>query len=148
MGMYTEFFFRTTLKKDLPADVLAVVKYFGGVTDERPTEDELPDHPLFKCYRWEMLGRSYGQGRFDTMRQRDESKGAWGWDHNDGGTLAFWCEFKNYESEIQKFIDWITPHLASTLPEYLGYSLYEEDDEPRIYMSPDRDMADWITRGS
>ena len=48
-----------------------------------------------------------------------------------------WCfvsrsDFKNYDSEIEKFIDWIGPHLDVNPGEMIGYYRYEEFSEPTI----------------
>jgi len=42
---------------------------------------------------------------------------------------------KNYESEIDTFIDWITPYLNKLPGDFLGFERYEECTEPTlIYM--------------
>jgi len=130
MGMYTEFFFRAMVKKDLPEGVTRVLEYFGRVTDDPPADDQLPDHPLFKCYRWSMLG--HGSGILFNSSSAFTNP-----DWRGFRGLSMWCEFKNYDSEIEKFIDWIGPYLAGSYPEFVGFSLYEEDDAPCIYMSPE-----------
>ena len=43
-------------------------------------------------------------------------------------------DFKNYGGEIEKFFDWITTHVEKDGDKtFIGYSLYEEDDEPKLY---------------
>ncbi|WP_050982773.1 hypothetical protein [Mycolicibacterium phlei] len=44
---------------------------------------------------------------------------------------------KNYTGEIQRFIEWISPHLDMNDGDFLGYSLYEanvdERERPMLY---------------
>ena len=48
--------------------------------------------------------------------------------------LVVRSDFKNYNGEIGKFFDWITPYIEKGGDKtFIGYSLYEEDDEPKLY---------------
>ena len=41
------------------------------------------------------------------------------------------CDFKNYDDEIDKFLDWISPYVNKSKSEghYYGHYRYEEDDK-------------------
>ena len=47
--------------------------------------------------------------------------------------LVAYSSLKNYDSEIEKFVDWIRPYVNATQGEMLGYIRYEEDSEPEIF---------------
>lgn len=123
MGMYTEFHFNSEMKKDLPQDVVDILKYMTGIIEEQPTE--LPDHPLFKTDRWDYMLRT-GSYYFDAdpivSLRWDEISNAY--------YLCSRSDFKNYFDEIEKFIDWITPYLNKYEGDFLGFSRYEEYEEP------------------
>ena len=40
---------------------------------------------------------------------------------------------KNYDSEIEKFLDWISPYIEDT--GFFGYMRYEEDDFPTLLIN-------------
>ena len=43
-------------------------------------------------------------------------------------------DFKNYDNEIEHFLDWLAPHIYTD--GFLGYYRYEEEDMPTlIFMS-------------
>jgi len=124
MGMYTEFVMTARIK-DVP-EVVAVLKYMAGQSDEKPA---LPDHPLFLAPRWDMLFRcsSYYFVPLSVAK----------FEYDDIG--KYWClisyaSIKNYDQEIEKFIDWIKPYVDND-DTMFGYSRYEEMREPTIYYS-------------
>jgi hypothetical protein len=124
MGMYTELHFNSELRKDVPQDVLDALHYMVGRVEAEPT---LPDHPLFLSSRWRsvLLCDSYyfDADTHSTLRF-DETAGAY--------YLCIRSNLKNYEGEIEKFIDWIRPYLAKEQGEFLGFSRYEETEDPTL----------------
>lgn len=66
------------------------------------------DHEFFSTYRYPLICNDIRLNR---------------------NTIAVRCELKNYDNEIQKFLDWIMPYVQET-NEILGFYLYEEDDFP------------------
>lgn len=124
MGMYTEICTRIDLnKKTTPQSVIDVLNYMLGETEEQP---ELPDHELFKTARWDSMLRcsSYYHVPFSTFQLRYEDIG------NDY-YLVGRSDLKNYNSEIPLFFSWISRYAENGM---LGYSLYEEDDFPTVYV--------------
>lgn len=123
MGMYTELVMATRVK-NVP-EVVAILKYMVGETAEQPP---LPDHPLFSTPRWRMLftcSSYYFVPRSTALFSFDEIG-------------EFWClitraDLKNYDSEIELFIDWIRPYLDADENHMIGYSRYEETRKPTIY---------------
>ena len=122
MGMYTEIFFRATLVKDVPDKVLAPIRAMLGQVEVDP--DDLPDHELFECHRWDMLGMGssyYFPTHARPILAKDEIRGAW--------SLLLHADIKNYDGDIEAFFDWIDPYVDAIPGEFIGYSLYE-DVEP------------------
>lgn len=50
--------------------------------------------------------------------------------HLDGLIYSVQANIKNYDSEIQLFIDWISPHLDHQVGEVIGSWCYEEWIDP------------------
>lgn len=126
MGMYTEFHFNAEVQDD--DDVLAVLRY---MVDDGPEPAPLPNHLLFSTGRWRRMlrGDSYyfDADTHSTLRA----------DYQGGQYLCIRCNLKNYDGEIEKFIDWITPHLKKHEGDFLGFYRYEETEQPTlIHHSP------------
>jgi len=121
VGMYTEIFFRATLVRDIPNEVLAPIRAMLGQVEVDP--DDLPDHPLFECPRWDMLACSssyYFPDHTPSGLSMDDIRKAW--------SLYLNADLKNYDDEIAKFFNWIDPYIDAAPGEFLGYSLYEDVD--------------------
>jgi hypothetical protein len=130
MGMYTELHFNAELRPDVPEEVLNVLRVMLGMEDRHVP---LPRHPLFETGRWGvMLGMDsyyFDADTHSTLRYDEVAEAHF---------LCIRCNVKNYEGEIEKFVDWITPYLAKHEGEFLGFSRYEETEEPTlIYMPAD-----------
>lgn len=128
MGMYTEIFFRATLVKDLPDEVLAPIRAMLGQVEI--DSDDLPKHALFECTRWDMLAQGssyYFPEHAKSALVKDDIRKAW--------SLSISGDIKNYEGEIGEFFDWIDPYVDAIPGEFLGYELYE-DVEPNTPPTP------------
>lgn len=130
MGMYTEFHFNAELKRDLPDEVVQALTYMVKNEGEAYAF-QLPDHPLFDCSRWHYMLQcdSY---YFDMIPNSQ-------FEHDNIGSGSYYLSirsnFKNYEDEIEKFIDWIKPYLNKLPGDFLGFHRYEETEDPTlIYM--------------
>ena len=121
MGMYTQLFLSVTLEDDTPADVLDVIQELSyGNTVENP-----PEHPFFSCGRYHMLfcgDSAYFGGSSICRFNRDNLE------------LTIVSSLKNYDSEIEKFINWIIPYVSygAGTDDLLGYYIYEESEEPTL----------------
>lgn len=125
MGMHTELVISTQIKP-VP-EVIEVLKYMVGEIDTIPAK--LPDHEFFDCARWTMIFTShsyYFVPHSVQLLKYDDIANAW--------SLVTRADFKNYDREIEKFIDWILPYVDNE-DEMIGYSRYEESREPTIYYS-------------
>lgn len=121
MGMYTKFDLNVRLRWDIPDDVLRAIRH---MVDNRPQEN-WPNHPLFQTERFlSMMSYTYSDNYKPPIFVPDGDTNTW--------LLCIACEFKNYDQEIQKFIDFIKPYIVhSEECEPKGYIHYEEWDEPK-----------------
>jgi hypothetical protein len=108
MGMYTDYALKFSIKKE-SEDFDLIMSVMEHMMGSRKVLTRTPDHPLFKTVRWDIMANS---GR--SFKKKDE--------HFGNVDFMLIGEFKNYEAEIDKFIDWITPYLYDNLT---GYSHYE-----------------------
>lgn len=124
MGMYTELHFNARLKPDVPTPVLEILNYMIGYDKFAPAH---PDHPLFNTSRWGVMLRCssyyFDADTTSTLRYDDISK-----QHS----LCIRTNFKNYDGEIEKFINWIRPYLDKDEGDFLGFHRYEETEEPTL----------------
>jgi len=128
MGMYTEIHFNSELKPDTPEDVINILKYMVGDLDDKPVSK--PNHELFGDTRWRFMlqcdsyyfdADTHSTIRFDSI--------------SNSYYLCVRSNFKNYGNEIELFVEWIKPYLNKTEGDFLGFSRYEETEEPTlIYM--------------
>ena len=134
MGMYTEIFVRTGIKRGTPDDVKYILRYL--TRDELFPPAQLPEHPLFETERWGALG-SCTSAYFPVMA---DSRLTLPGTHERDYSLLLHANLKNYDSEIEKFFDWIDPYSTAYPGEFIGYSLYEDVDpetSPTIYFKKD-----------
>lgn len=124
MGMYTELHFNSALKRNIPTPVLEILNYMIGNDEFAPV---CPDHPLFSTSRWPIMLRCdsyyFDADTHSTLR------------YDEISTQHYLCirtNFKNYEGEIEAFVDWIMPYLDKVPGDFLGFSRYEETEEPTL----------------
>jgi hypothetical protein len=133
MGMNTQLYMVAELKQDLPENVLRILKclnkdegndpwhwehckdgeWLGGV-EVGGWENEVrqsESHPLFKTERWQLLETNVSD---DMLVSGDD--------------LKVRGYFKNYDNEISKFVDWITPYLEHWTHDIIGVTEYDDDD--------------------
>ena len=119
MGMYTQFHFGSQLKSDTPKEVIDILEFMAGITDEEPSI--IPEHEFFKCDRWKVLFRM-SSAYFDYQTHCEFSEGC----------LSVTSNLKNYDNEIDKFVCWVSPYLRKYEGDFLGYSRYEEFEQPEL----------------
>ncbi len=125
MGMYTELIFGASLKKETPEEVIETLKYLIGDRKDRPKESsfESPRDILL------FTGASYyfGVNQSVSKMWRDNYSKQW--------AISTRANLKNYEDDIEKFLEWIKPWIdsGSGYREMYAIVLYEEFSEPTIY---------------
>lgn len=119
MGMYTELDLKVSIKDDpIVVDVLKDI-----ATDGSSNIRGRLDHPFFKTRRCDMVGWGgsyYFEGQPHTQFRYDKIANCW--------FLTTCFNLKNYDSEIEKFLDWLCPYILTE--GYLGTYWYEEQVEP------------------
>jgi len=122
--MYTELHFNAELKQDVPKEVIKILQYMIG---DIITPVERPQHELFQTYRWDsmLVSDSYyfDADTHSTLRFDEIGKSHY---------LCIRCNVKNYDNEIEHFIDWIKPYLEKYKNEFLGFYRYEENSNPTL----------------
>ncbi len=128
MGMYTEFVFGVRLKENVPQHIVEMLKVLFGISNRLPEKysdwnDKFPD------IRRIPFGGSYYFAVQDSHSRLSFDKISNDW------TIVIRCNIKNYNNEIQNFIDWISPYIgkgSGANSDFLGYTLHEEDEEPHL----------------
>lgn len=125
MGMYTELIFGVRLKSNTPETVIKSLKYMIGETRERPKDFPLPDG---RC-EWLFRGSSYYFGVCEPISKmwKDDVSGEY--------VVSTRSNIKNYEGEIETFLEWIKPYIESGSGGRDMYAIviYEEQSEPTVY---------------
>lgn len=124
MGMYTELHFNVELRTDTPPAVINILRF---MVDGSPVHPKTPDHPLFESERWEWMLQS------DSYYFNADTASTLRWD--DIAQSHFLClrfNVKNYDGEIEHFLDWIMPYVDAFDGDFLGFSRYEESQEPTL----------------
>lgn len=130
MGMYTEIHFRAQLVKGVPTEVVSLLQLLisGNFDPEDPDcVALLPDHDFFECRRFRQLfncSSAYFPDHPASFIQEDRYSG---WN------IMVNADLKNYDGEIGKFFGWIQQYVAGHEGCFLGYELYEENDDPILY---------------
>lgn len=138
MGMYTEFFFRAAV--DEYAWRL-ITKTVAQWTDESLAEpswqaaDEDP-HEFWRSER--TLSLFMGASAYTPVTTFIHEPEEYPLPGKPSYNIMILSSFKNYSNEVEKFLDWIKPHLMHSDgrevgKRYLGYSYYEEADEPTLH---------------
>ena len=129
MSMYTEIYVKAVLKEDVDDNVINILKYMLGIDDVELEDFEIPSHSLFKTDRWDSMLRSGSHYHIPYNVKLLECN-----DISENYYLVVRSDFKNYNGEIGKFFDWIAQHVEKDGDKtFIGYSLYEEDYEPKLY---------------
>ena len=134
MGMYTEVIFGAGLKEGLPETIVSAIKKMIAGED---LGESAPDHPFFRAERTWLLrssGSHYFPGTVEPKFWFDDIANQW--------CLYFRTNIKNYDSEIEKFLDWIKPYIKDGVGERNFYAVvtYEEASEPTIFYLDNEDI--------
>lgn len=118
MGMYTELVIKADVKPNIPTIVESVLHYLFNNGDK---PEIYPEHKFFTCDRWDMIGSCSSHYHIP-----------WATSKYHNGYLFSRSDIKNYAEEIELFIDWIKPYLDEEEGKCIGWSWYEEDNEPEL----------------
>ena len=128
MGMYTEILLTCDLVEDTRKDIVnwlsAMIDYNSILED---VGEKAPNEMTSTRFRNGLLGGSYyfyGQPMME-FDYDDISK-----THH----LTVLTNIKNYENDIERFINMLTPYIKAWEGDMLGYVRYEEDRLPTVMM--------------
>ncbi|RPJ98091.1 hypothetical protein EH11_04171 [Bacillus subtilis] len=127
MGMYTELVCAFALIEETPNCIIETLEFMSGQRDEHPSE--LPEHQLFlEGSRWAWMLQSdsyYFDGKTHSEIVRDTLEGRY--------YATIRCNLKNYNNEIENFIEWISPFIYKRDENsFIGYKRYEDDKVPEL----------------
>lgn len=131
MGMYTEAVIKAEFEvSDLDENARAVLDYL--FSPDSPKPEALPEHKFFSCPRWEFVGNC------SSYYHHPEVVTSY---FENYGTVYLFTRFdlKNYDGEIDLFIDWISPYVGDVT--CLGYQWYEESEKPELILVNADDYA-------
>lgn len=127
MGMYTEFNAALCFKKNTPSSVIEIIECLLG---DKEWPEKLPEHDFFKSSRFRMVltcDSYYFPSISDSKMEQDRI------DHRYH--LNIRCNLKNYDDEIEKFLDFISTHIETE--GFLGYMRHEEFENPTLIYCED-----------
>lgn len=125
MGTYTK------MKIRLPLDPAArdIIDVLDAVQNGVPPTP-LPNHSFFRTMRWDWVCSTCGTNTFDSNGITFEEDGLPWLDRK--------CSVKNYESCIERFLDYIAPAVALRKRSIVGeHQIDYEDDPSPIEWDPD-----------
>lgn len=123
MGMYTELVLAAKIKPD--NKVIQTLNYMLGETEYLPVWE---NEPLFLTERFHYMLRCdsfYFDGQTDSKLFVDNL-----YKDKPMYYLNVRCNFKNYDMEINKFLEWLCPYIETD--GFLGYERYEEFENPTL----------------
>jgi len=127
MGMHTELNIGVNLKADTPENIINILKFMIGDLGKLKSH-EIPAHKLFLSRKWAIMfgpDSCYSDGYMDCSMIGD--------DDIDEYRFNIRCNLVNCDDEIELFLDFIRPYLATT--GFLGYKRREKDKNPILIYS-------------
>lgn len=145
MGMYTALFFDAELKQSTPDSVIQTLQYMLEdnnlkTSGRYPQPIHIPDHPLFIDTCWKYMlnsGSAYFPFKVSSKLYTTWYLSTW--------YLNIKTSFKNYNDEVNKFVEWIMPYVVAKPGDFLGYYRYETEQhvtEIHYPLSGDDDTND------
>lgn len=117
--MYTELYLQVALKKDTPPAVIATLNFMLGNTEEEPATWDIPmglERFMLQCSSF--YHYPFAHSHLDYI------------DYSNGYYLFVRCDFKNYNKELERFLDFLCPYVEKDSHGYQGHHRYEECDYP------------------
>ena len=133
MGMYTEIIFGAELKEDTPNEVIETI--YDLITCDNIDEFKyVPEHDFFRLYECFLL-KHPGTCFYSTFNKSDKPKIFYINDITNRYILQFKAFIRNYNNQIELFLDWIKPFISFGIDYQKFYAIvcYEEQKEPTIY---------------
>lgn len=145
MGMYTKVNLILPIKKETNKNILNIIIALfegDGLYDLIAKNLNIPEHEFFKENNKIWFPDSGGSYSFTgTVNSRIRYDNL----NEYAMVLHIDTDFKNYNNEINKFLDWIEPYIDLSDDTFLGYSLYEEFTNPTLYFYKDNKIISYQT---
>lgn len=136
MGMYTELVLNVALQ-NIPSDALDVLR---GMTQGDDSTSPNMEHRLFETPRWQWMLCSSSHYFVPEATAKLIER-----DYASSKYLSVRCDLKNYNGEVEAFLEWIAPFAESG---FAGYKRYEEDSDPTlIYFENGQVVEHEVRRG-
>lgn len=119
MGTYTELIIKCLIKLDIPIEIHQILDFLFNSSSILPRN--LPDHDFFRCPRWKDIGRCNSYYHIPRTFSYFETP-----------YLFSRSDLKNYDNEIEKFLDWIDSYVDSDLEKGIGWIFYEGAEKPLL----------------
>ena len=128
MGDYTELNIAVRLK--LPDNALKILEFMTGQSENE--DFEKPFHPLFHSGtdRWKYMLCCESAYFPHTAYSSLVNDRYYAEEDTLERVLNVRCDLKNYNDEIENFLDWIYQY--SKTRGFIGYMRYEEDEDPTL----------------
>lgn len=125
MGCFTEINVNFDLVKDTPEDVVNIMHYLILTNGNETKPSILPKHEFFKCDRWDSIAccfSYYFDGLTNSQMKYDDISKTY--------RVSIRASLKNYDCEIEKFLDWLLPYIDTN--GFIGYERHEDMDNPTL----------------
>lgn len=130
MGMYTELLLKCEVKGGIDETAFQVLCH---LFNKDPAPTQLPDHRFFGLPRWGHIGRACSFYHHPGSFSEFTTGGVEQYDlRNDGGYIFSRSDLKNYEGEIEAFLQWVHPYIQELDGKCIGWLWYEEWDCPKL----------------
>lgn len=123
MGMYTKLHCNIKIKKDA-TECIDILEYMLSDNDDE-YYGKLPDHDFFMTARWRFMLQC--SSFYFTGTNNSSLK-----ETSNYYVLHCDCDLKDYDNEIELFLDWISQYTNYYGTELAGYKRYEEEDIPTL----------------
>lgn len=144
MGMYTGIRFVGMLKKDYIDDIEELIDSVDSKMDWIKFAEKYPFAKEFSSLpRAQFIpfgAMTYNEDKFGTTFSNivtgDDGSDPYGYRE----TLVFQCDFKNYDDEIECFLETVATNLCD---KFVAEKWYEENAFPRVYLYDGKDLKIW-----
>ncbi len=128
MGMYTELYISAQVKPE-GRHKEAFLRLFTQENTEHALQDYADLHEAFTLSRIQFGMIPAGCSHYFLPMSTHKCE----WNKiSEAYSLTFRCDLKNYENEIETFLDWLMPMIDAYEGEHIGHMRYEEADEPTL----------------
>jgi hypothetical protein len=133
MGMYTELLLKCRIKmpeiNSAEEKVIKLLFYKNYHSFNLDVNLILPSHDFFKCHNWSAIGNCSSYYHHpDSINSLVMIPAI----SSGIARLFSRSDLKNYEDEIQLFLNWFMPFVDEKKGSIIGWTWYEEDEEPTL----------------